>query len=519
MRINNMLHNTTKNPLGIRDKISNKHTPMKCILPIFASILFLLIVTTYDTLAFAQTHAVSNQTILDTARAVVRVTSKGCSGSVDRRTSSGFVWQKSNTVITTLHSVANCSDINISYVHYGISRSAKVNKILSHADLALLEVNNAPNSDFIASKQSHSAGMKLATIGFPLNTVNWQESQGAVGLNVSKLSEILNDEARAKIASLGIPDLGIDAFRLTAIVKAGSSGGPIINQNGDLIGIVDGGLDGGSAMLNWGIPVSYVDHLLNSNEDSSSINIDDKVDIAFSYSSGATLESITEVNEILECGGRRYFKIGTRTLKDIVKSVHSSPQLDDPNSFLTMVNNWSTFIDPIRLENIHYDMWVDEQTGATLSIPNEMEVHNEGAICVAEDSTSDVRLYFKSVVAPNVAPHLIQNYVQQASIQFENLAMQSIGNIVGCAPDPVWSSFAPHQRFDGMIVRRQNYYCDNTAWQRTYSVVGHFSREGSYAGVNAYVDQYNQLGPAGDPDLNLRWAAAALSVLISNYQL
>lgn len=51
-----------------------------------------------------------------------------------------------------------------------------------------------------------------------------------------------------------------DLIQIDAPISAGSSGGPVVNKEGKLIGISVGGLDQGN--LNFAVPVKYIRHLL-----------------------------------------------------------------------------------------------------------------------------------------------------------------------------------------------------------------------------------------------------------------
>lgn len=458
----------------------------------------------------------SNDTIRRAATAVVRVTSSGCPGENGARAGSGFVWANAVQVVTALHVVADCDSVVVEYVDAGIQRRATPLKVLRDADLALLKVEDPHPVQALTGTATAGEGEELVAIGLPLNVRGWQETHGSRGLNAQVLGDILNDLARRQIERLGAPSVDLDIFRLTAVVKPGSSGGPVINAQGAVVGVVDGGLDGGNASLNWAVPADYLHRLESSAEAPANIGLGAEAAVAFSFSGEepAAADGGYAVNQEFRCGGRSYFHLATRTLDDIVGSVQNPGTVDDPNGFLYLVNAYSFVLPPQVLGQIRFDLLVDGETGATIAVPQDMYLDNVGGFCVAASPYGDVSLVFAGEVFDPLRDNL-----QFVSQRFDFAVGQFLG-VGGCSPDMALMEPAPHTRFDGLIARRSGAYCfDGFTGAQEYGIVGYLGRENAFAGIVAHNGDLMLTGPGGDPAITRAWAAAALAVMISTYQI
>src|SRR3546814_11344737 len=98
------------------------------------------------------------------------------------------------------------------------------------------------------------------------------------------LHDILNEGARRQIENLGVPAIVLEIFRLTAVVKPGSSGAPVVNAGGAVVGVVDGGLDGGNASLNWAVPSAFLHELLASGAPADGVGLGPAAATVFAFS-------------------------------------------------------------------------------------------------------------------------------------------------------------------------------------------------------------------------------------------
>ncbi|MDH3601437.1 MAG: trypsin-like peptidase domain-containing protein [Candidatus Tectomicrobia bacterium] len=157
------------------------------------------------------------------------VTPKGAPMPKGLRVSSagtGFIVSRQGHMLTNYHVIDECKAVSSKQqgVDYRLSVVARDSK----NDLALLQQAEAPNSiATFRSGQYVRPGDGVIAIGFPLRGILASEAQITTG-NVSALAGVQND-ARF--------------IQITAPVQPGNSGGPLLDQSGNVVGIVAGKLD------------------------------------------------------------------------------------------------------------------------------------------------------------------------------------------------------------------------------------------------------------------------------------
>jgi S1-C subfamily serine protease len=180
---------------------------------------------------------------------------------------SGFVYdyENDNYVITNNHVVTDASDI---VVTFGNGNSYTASKIGSdpYSDLAILSVN-APSNEFksldIVSSSYLNVGDPVIAIGNPLGL----ESTMTIGI-VSQVGRTIEESLAGEFKIANI-------IQTSAAINPGNSGGPLLNYNGEVIGITTAIIEN-SEGLGFAIPSntilkeikslietgSYIDHSL-----------------------------------------------------------------------------------------------------------------------------------------------------------------------------------------------------------------------------------------------------------------
>lgn len=136
------------------------------------------------------------------------------------RSGSGFFISTSGHLVTNAHVVEGASQVVVS--HKGIEFPASVVKQDNANDLAILKVEGAFPALPIGPSRLVKLGSAVATIGFPNSAI-----QGSS----PKLS-------RGEVASMyGIKD-DVRHFQVSSPIQPGSSGGPLFDMQGNVIGVI-----------------------------------------------------------------------------------------------------------------------------------------------------------------------------------------------------------------------------------------------------------------------------------------
>ncbi|MGA2028895.1 MAG: serine protease [Verrucomicrobiota bacterium] len=167
----------------------------------------------------------------------------------------GFLITDDGFLLSCLHVVANANRIMVNtkegLFHAELVKSDPVN------DIALLKVDGLFHSLPLTSSDEVKLGQSVFTIGFPLIRLQGVEPKLTKG-EISSLN--------------GLQDNPIE-FQISAAVQPGNSGGPLVNEYGDVVGIVAARLSDQAAFntsgmipqnVNYAIKSSYAKTLLES---------------------------------------------------------------------------------------------------------------------------------------------------------------------------------------------------------------------------------------------------------------
>lgn len=134
----------------------------------------------------------------------------------------GFFVSSDGLVITNHHVIDGAEEIVVVSAD-GKSLPAKVIRLSPSTDLALLKVNYVPQSYLsFASSNASEIGDKVFTLGFPMADVLGGDIKYSEGV-INSLSGLGGDSTFLQIS---VP------------IQPGNSGGPLINLDGDVVGII-----------------------------------------------------------------------------------------------------------------------------------------------------------------------------------------------------------------------------------------------------------------------------------------
>jgi serine protease Do len=164
------------------------------------------------------------------------------------RVGTGFVIDKSGLIATNLHVVFNSDDIRVVLLDGTKYPAVRIVGFDVRHDLAVLDID--PPKAIPALKLGDSSALApgdfVLAIGNPLGVLDYTVSDGL-------LSAVREIEPDAEL------------LQITAPISQGSSGGPLFNNYGEVIGVVNAYLGGGQN-LNFAIPAKYLRQLAATRE-------------------------------------------------------------------------------------------------------------------------------------------------------------------------------------------------------------------------------------------------------------
>ena len=161
---------------------------------------------------------------------------------------SGFFVLKDGTVITNYHVIEGCELNKVSYK--GSQSEAKVLSIDKVNDIAILKTNIKPITAFAVSNEDVSLLEDVVVAGYPLG---------------KQISSAIKTHKGVVTALAGAGD-NYSYFQTDAAINQGNSGGPIINQKGNVVGIaVQTWVEEGVQGVHFGIKSSTLKTFANAN--------------------------------------------------------------------------------------------------------------------------------------------------------------------------------------------------------------------------------------------------------------
>ena len=205
--------------------------------------------------AAAQSGKTVQDIYREEGRGVVFIQSEGVSGGESplgqeqqgTATGSGFVVDKDGTIITNAHVVEGASKVTVSFEEGGEAIDADVKGVDDDADIAVLKINpEGRNLTVLPLGESSklNVGDPVVAIGNPF------------GLQRTVTTGIVSALQRQVDAPSGFPISNV--IQTDASINPGNSGGPLLNAQGEVIGInsqIATGGGQGSVGIGFAVPI------------------------------------------------------------------------------------------------------------------------------------------------------------------------------------------------------------------------------------------------------------------------
>ena len=178
---------------------------------------------------------------------------------------SGFVYDTSGHIVTNYHVVAGDDDISITFIDGTVYR-ARVVGTDQYSDLAVLRVQDDVPTDKLkplplGNSSSLRVGQEVIAIGNPFG-LSGSMTEGIVsGLN--RLIPVYQDP----LSNVAAPAFSIpDVIQTDAAINPGNSGGPLLDIEGEVIGINSAifSTTGGFAGIGFAIPSNTIAQVVPS---------------------------------------------------------------------------------------------------------------------------------------------------------------------------------------------------------------------------------------------------------------
>lgn len=164
-------------------------------------------------------------------------------------TGSGF-FIAPDVVVTSQHVIRQASRIEIIY-NNEIQLAAEVLASDEATDLALLKVHgleNAVTPLTLANANTVRQGSRVYAVGFPLPLIMGMQAKLSEGI-ISSMSGLQGD---------------LKMIQISTPLQPGNSGGPLLNERAEVVGVVAGGLNA-AALLQEGIMPQNVNYAVKIN--------------------------------------------------------------------------------------------------------------------------------------------------------------------------------------------------------------------------------------------------------------
>ena len=176
----------------------------------------------------------------------------------ERGQGSGVIIDKDGLVLTNAHVVERVDNVSVTLAD-GTNRDGQVLGTDSITDLALVKIDNQQDSSYAPLGDSEE--LEVGDWAIALGTPYGLEKTVTLGI-VSSLHRDIN--------ALGFSDKRLALIQTDAAINPGNSGGPLINSNGQVIGINTLVRSGPGAGLGFAIPINLAknvsDQLLENGE-------------------------------------------------------------------------------------------------------------------------------------------------------------------------------------------------------------------------------------------------------------
>jgi hypothetical protein len=364
----------------------------------------------------------------------VMVTANGKAGVC-----SGFVWKKGEWIVTSLHAMKPGGEIQVQYLDQ-FWRSATIIKVNIEADLVLLQISGGGVPAGVTALQAYSSktlnfGDEIVAIGYNSGSKGSSTRSMKKGfVNPETLHTLVPASDRKKIETSGLPSIDLEIIYLDGSLLPGYSGSPAYDKNGALIGIGNGGLEGGASNVSWIIPAKFLSDLENSPLTSLPANF---AKIAQHFSAEVQVTVTTDDPSKIEDafaleyksydgGDFLFYYTKTRTLEEMYSSSY------DPGNIDKIINEFQENKLYLDYDVMSYDIYEDANNGIVVAIPEgQLFAYDDTYRIFYTDMTGFPQGYYFSLKFEGIKGNFSYQTIEQTSIELVNNISISQGGLTG----------------------------------------------------------------------------------------
>ena len=184
-----------------------------------------------------------------------RTVSRRSEGASRTSTGTAFAVYNHNTLVTAFHVIDGADSITVS-CNSGGSGLARVVKVDPSNDLALLEIDFSTAGFLSIDEVELRVGQKVFTLGYPVPEI--------LGANIKYSDGVVSSLSGLRGAA--------SLLQITTPIQPGNSGGPLLNERGELVGIITSSAAVAAFMrhtgtlpqsINWAVKSGYMKPLLS----------------------------------------------------------------------------------------------------------------------------------------------------------------------------------------------------------------------------------------------------------------
>jgi len=360
-------------------------------------------------------------------------------------TCSGFLWKQGNWIVTSLHAMRPGGTVLVQYPDNNW-KNASIKKINIKADLVLLELEagqTVPNG--ILPLQGFSP--KQLLFDEPIYAVGFNSgSEGSPTRSMKKgdlkpketLEFLVPPADLAKVKQGGIPHYQLDIIYIDGSLLPGYSGSPVYDKSGALVGIGDGGLEGGASNVSWVIPAKYLSDLENSTVTTLPPGFERTV---LHFSAEAEVELLNENPEVIDQvfadqyksfnGGEfLFYYTKTRTLEELYNTSYNPENIDK------LVDEFEESRLYLDYDVMSYDIYEDANNGIVVAIPAGLNFLYDASGYFYTDMTGFPQGYYYSLRFEGIKGNFGLQTIEQTAMELVNNVNNSLGVVTnGFTPD------------------------------------------------------------------------------------